>query len=127
MAATDMVRNAADPKQVKHAGRKEKDARARALNDLRQVLAIPEGRRTIWRLMEWTQYLENPTHARGDMTHQNIGRADVGRFILSEIMEADDNVFFTMMQEARARKRSDQVEADAVRTASADSQQTEEQ
>lgn len=123
----DLVRNAADPKQVKHAGRKEKDKRARELHDLKLLLTMPEGRRTIWRLMEQTGYMENPTHARGDMTHQNIGRADMGRFILSEIVEADENAFFTMMQEARARKRSDQVEADAVRTASADSQQHEEQ
>lgn len=122
----DLVKNAADPKQVKNASRKERDRRGRDLNDLRSLLKLPEGRRTLWRLMAWTQYLENPTHARGDMTHQNIGRADVGRFILSEIMEADDNAFFTMMQEARARERSDKVEAEALRTQSAESQQQEE-
>lgn len=121
----DLVKNAADPKQVKNASRKERDRRGRDLADLRAVLAIAEGRRTIWRIMAWTQYLENPTHARGDMTHQNIGRADVGRFILSEIMEADEHAFITMMQEARLRERSDKVEAEALRTASVESQQEE--
>lgn len=124
---TDLVKNAADPKQVKNAGRKERDRRGRELADLRQVLTTIEGRRTLWRIMAWTNYLENPTHARGDMTHQNIGRADAGRFILSEIMESNDDAFFLMMQEARARERSDKVEAEALHTRSAESQQQEEQ
>jgi len=114
-----MVKNAADPKQVRHAGRKERDARGRELDDLRVVLSTVEGRRLMWRLLSWSGYLQNPTHQRGDMTHQNIGRADCGRFLLSEIVELDEKIYLQMMQEARAFARSEQVEAEAARTASA--------
>lgn len=119
MSEQTMVKNAADPKQVRHAGRKEKDARQRELDDLRAVLNMQEGRRVIWRLMGWSGFLQNPSHQRGDMTHQNIGRGDVGRFLLSEIVEADEDKYPLMMKEARIAKQSDAVEAEAVRTASA--------
>jgi len=121
MTDKPMVANAADPQQVKHAGRKEKDRRERELDDLRAVMALPEGRRLLWRLMGWSGYLQNPTHQRGDMTHQNIGRADAGRFILAEIMDADESKFLVMQQEAWQASRREQVEAEAVRTKSASS------
>lgn len=114
-----MVKNAADQKQVSHAGRKERDARKRELDDLRAVLNAPEGRRFIWRLMCWSGFLQNPSHQRGDMTHQNIGRGDAGRFLLSEIVEADEDKYPLMMKEARIAKLGDSAEAEAVRTASA--------
>mgnify|MGYP001589554210 CR=1 FL=1 len=115
----DLVKNAADPRQVRNAGRKERDRRSQEIADLQAVLRLPEARRVLWRLLEWSEYLRNPTHARGDMTHQNIGRADAGRFLLSEIVEADEDKLYLMMQEARARKRYDAREAEAIRTPSA--------
>lgn len=111
-----MVRNAADAKQVKHAARKERDRRERELADVRAVLSLAEGRRFLWRLMAWSGMHENPSHARGDMTHQNIGRADCGRFLLGEIMEADERRYLVMQQEAWEARRRENVEAEAVRT-----------
>ncbi len=114
-----MVANAADKGQVKHAGRKEKTGRTRELADLAVVLNSVEGRRFVWRLMGWSGMYENPSSARGDVTHQNIGKADAGRFLLSEIMQCDEKKFLLMQQEAWAIKRSDEVEAEAHRTPSA--------
>jgi hypothetical protein len=117
---TDLVRNAADPRQVKHAGRKERDARKRDLADLRELMGSAVFRRFAWRLMGFCGYGENPTHARGDMTHQNIGRADVARWLVSEIGEAGGiDAWLLMQREAWVAKRSDEVEAEAVRTPSA--------
>lgn len=117
-----MVANAADRKQVEHAGRKERRVRQRELDDLRALLKFEEGRRFLWRLLGWSGYLENPTHTRGDQTHQNIGRGDCGRFLLSEIMQADESKFLQMQQEAWRDARNQQVEAEAIRTKSADPQ-----
>lgn len=117
----DLVRNAADPKQVRNATRKEKDLRTRELDDMRAVLRTVEGRRFIWRLMGWSGFLQNPSHQRGDMTHQNIGRGDAGRFLLSEILEADENAYMTMQTEARRESRSIMAEAEAIRTRTATS------
>lgn len=112
--------NAADPKQVKHAGRKDRDKRKRDLDDLLGLLRIPEFRRFAWRLMAQCGYGENPTRARGDETHQNIGKADIARWTLSEIGEAGGIEQWLLMQrEAWAEKQRDQVEAEAVRTPSA--------
>lgn len=117
----DLVRNAADPKQVRNATRKEKDLRTRELDDMRAVLRTVEGRRFIWRLMGWSGFLQNPSHQRGDMTHQNIGRGDAGRFLLSEILEADENAYMAMQSEARRESRSIMAEAEAIRTRTATS------
>jgi hypothetical protein len=115
-----IVKNAADPGQVKHAGRKEKDRRTRERDDLNAVLAIPQGRRFLWRLLAQCGYGENPTHARGDMTHQNIGKADIARFVISEIGEAGGvEPWLLMQREAWRDKQNEHVEAEAVRTASA--------
>jgi hypothetical protein len=119
MTDRPLVANAADSQQVRHAGRKEKDRRKAELDDVRAVLSTVEGRRLLWRLMGWSGYLENPSHQRGDMTHQNIGRADAGRFILAEIMDADEQKYLLMQQESWRAKRSEAVEAEAVRTKSA--------
>ena len=125
----DLVRNAADRKQVRNASRKEKDLRERELDDLRAVLKSVEGRRLLWRLMGWSGFLANPSHQRGDMTHQNIGRADVGRFVLSEIMDANQEAYLVMQREAWEADRHQKIEAEALRTRTADTSdaQTEEQ
>jgi hypothetical protein len=92
------------------------------------VLKSAEGRRLLWRLMGWSGFLANPSHQRGDMTHQNIGRADVGRFVLSEIMDANQEAYLLMQREAWEADRRQNVEAEAIRTRTADSDaQTEEQ
>lgn len=117
----DLVRNAADRTQVRNAGRKEKQGRERELADMRAVLGTREGRRFVWRLMGWSGFLENPSNARGDMTHQNIGRGDCGRFLLAEILAADENAYLAMQTEARADARSQQAEAQALRTRTATS------
>ncbi len=114
------VRNAADSKQVRNAARKERDRRALELRDLREVLAIESGRRVLWRIITHCAPMENPTHQRGDMTHQNIGRQDVGRFIWSEITDADEEKILLMMREARMRERNERIEAEAVQQRNTD-------
>lgn len=126
MTADAIVKNAADRGQVKHGARKERDRRERELHDLKVVLAIPEGRRLLWRLMGFCGYGENPSNTRGDLTHQNIGKADVARFVISEIGEADGIESWLLMQrEAYRDKRNEQVEAEALRTPSATKGTTE--
>lgn len=123
---TDLVRNAADPKQVKHAARKERDHRERETAELRTLLALPEFRRFAWRLMGFCGWGENPSRPRGDETHQNIGKADVARWLISEIGEAHGIEQWLLMQrEAWQEKQREQVEAEAVRTPSAASKATD--
>jgi hypothetical protein len=70
--------------------------------------------------MAFCGYGENPSNTRGDVTHQNIGKADVARFIISEIGEADGiEAWLLMQREAHRDRKNEQVEAEAIRTPSA--------
>jgi hypothetical protein len=109
------VRNAADPDQVKHASRKDRDRRERELADLRAVLAQAAGRRVLWRLLEHCSVFGSIWHPSA-LIHANAGRQDVGHYLMAEITEANEDAIFTMMQEARAAKRADAIENAAVRT-----------
>lgn len=120
-----MVKNAASAKQVEYAGRHEKDKIERDRDELGALLKIPEFRRFVWRLMAQCGYGENPTHARGDMTHQNIGKADIARWMISEIGEAGAIEQWLLMQrEAWLDKQKEQRGAEAVRTKSASTNTT---
>lgn len=114
------VENAADRQQVKHASRKEKDRARRDVDDLAALLRLPEFRRFAWRLMGMCCYGENPTRPRGDETHQVIGKQDIARWFLSEMGNAGQLESWLLMQrEAWQERRREEVEAEAVRTASA--------
>lgn len=94
-------KNVADENEVKRAKSKEKLARDSELNDIRYLLQSQQGRRFLWRLMGFCGLHEDPSHQRGDMTHQNIGRGNVARFLLAEIVEANDEAYLQMMREAK--------------------------
>lgn len=111
-----IVKNAADRKQIRHSNRKETDLRNRELGDLIEVLSSAAGRRLLWRVMNECGIWQDPTDPRGDKTHQAIGRANVGRFILAEICQADHDAWITMQLEHREELRRLEEEARAVRT-----------
>jgi hypothetical protein len=94
--------NAADEEQVVAAGRKEKRRRLRELNDLRAVLGTAEGRRVLWRLLEFTgprrtAYAFTDTN----QTHFNLGQQNVGLHLQAEIIQASDDAYLLMTREAR--------------------------
>lgn len=123
---TDMVKNAADPKQVKHAGQSEKLERDSELGELKALLDHPEFRRFVWRLMAVCGFGENPSRARGDETHQNIGKADIARWMISEMGHAGAvDAWLLMQKEAWDTKRSKSVVAEAIRTASSTEPQSQ--
>lgn len=112
--------NAADKTQVKHAGRKEKDRSRRDAEDLAELLRMPIFRRYLWNLIGFCGHGENPTRARGDETHQNIGKQDVARKIISDIgICGGMEPWLQMQREAWAEKRREELEAESVRIDSA--------
>lgn len=106
--ASDREPNAADGAQVKAAARAEKRRRERELNDVCEVLAIPGGRRFLWRLMGHcgvNRSIYNDLPQR--MSHSS-GQQDVGHFVLSEIVEARPEAYLQMMQESAKLEKEDQ-------------------
>lgn len=96
------MRNAADESQVEEAQKLAKEIRRTELNDIRQVLSTVSGRRLLWRLMgncrTFSSVWENKDSAK---IHYNSGQQDIGHFIMAEIVEADENLLFKMMREAK--------------------------
>lgn len=107
------VQNAADRGQVRHAERKDRDRRERELRDLNAVLATPEGRRVMWRLLGHCRVFESIWHPSA-LIHANSGKQDVGHFIMAEIAAADQEALFLMMKESSDAAKRDDAERQAV-------------
>ena len=92
--------NAADPRQVKAASRRQKDARRQELEDVRAVLASRPGRRFIWRLLERCKVFGSVMATDGVIQYQ-AGRQDFGHELMALLEESDGEALFTLMREAR--------------------------
>lgn len=104
-----LVKNAADESQVKAATVKEKLGRDRELNDWRAILATPEGRRVIWRVLERAMLFKTIWEPSARI-HFNAGLQDMGLFVLAEIMAADPSIFITMMTENKREAEEPKME-----------------
>jgi len=92
--------NAADEKQVKDRKRTAKDQAEQQRDDLRALLAIPEFRRYVWRLIgERCMLLQSPGSNNGSIQSANVGRQDVGRELWVEIEGVEPLAIPRMMQE----------------------------
>ena len=100
-----LVKNAADEQQVAKAAEKEKIGRDLELDDLRKILATEPGRRLLWRFLEKAGVYQSIWRQSAEI-HYLSGKHDFGLFILSEIVEADEEKYFMMMRESQARKNS---------------------
>jgi len=92
------VKNASDKEQVKEAGRKERDRKKIEMADLREILALPVGRRFLWRMLAKCKTFGSVWHPSA-LIHFNAGQQDVGHALLAEINEADPAAFLKLMQE----------------------------
>ena len=105
MSERALTGNAADRRQVERAGRKQALRRDGELADLRAVLALPSGRRMLWRLLEDCKVFGSIWHPSA-LIHFNEGRRDVGLKLMASITAANENALLQMMAEAQARGRS---------------------
>jgi len=114
------VKNAADPRQVKDAGRKAKRAREEEVEDVAVVVGTERGRGVVLRVLSdcglFTEVFDPDAHR----TAFNAGVRNVGLFLHAEISAADEMAFFLMMKEARDRQTKQGDEAQAAHTPSAD-------
>jgi len=100
-----LVKNAASEKQVKKAETRELSKREMELNDLRIVLGSVRGRRVFWRLLEHCKVFGTVWEPSAKI-HYNSGQQDVGHFLMSEIVQADERYLFDMMRENKKEKEN---------------------
>ncbi len=114
-----LVKNAADPRQVAHAERKERRREERVRVAIRNVLAMPAGRLLLWELLGRAGVYQSVFDASGSRTFYNAGRQDFGHELLALLVDADQEGYLEMEREARAFARNEQVEAAAAQTPAA--------
>lgn len=82
---------------------REKRLREKQLNDLREVLSTPAGKRVWKRLLEEAGAFRSP--GAGEQvytTHVNIGRQDIGFWALKEMEDAKPMAWVEMNREHKA-------------------------
>ena len=96
-----LVKNAADPQQIKEAKQKEKLKRDVAADDLRKVMRTPEGRRVMWRLLArcGTQRISYIGHPYETHTLFLEGERNVGLMLTADLVEACKEQYLLMLQE----------------------------
>lgn len=95
-----LVKNAADPDQVKRAENRIINGRDKELDDIRFILSTPQGRRVYWRLL--SQFGIFKTSFTGNSTtFFNEGQRNAGLFLLSELNDADPEAYVLMMKESK--------------------------
>lgn len=114
----DGQRNAADKRQVEAAARAAKDEARLELNDLRGLLSTPQGRRTLWRLLERAGVFKSVMAPDGVIQYQ-AGKQDFGHELMALIERANPEALFTMMREAQAERSKQRRTRKAVQTPSA--------
>jgi hypothetical protein len=109
--------NAADPRRVKFARRKEKD-QARLYDEaLKAAMALPAVRLVMWEILAKAGIYETLTETNASI-YFKTGRRNFGLEILADLIRVDENLYLAMEAEARARQRSLDRETAAMHIAS---------
>lgn len=93
--------NAASEKQVKKMVSRDERLAHRQQDDLKVVLGSIHGKRLLWRIMTECAPFQSPLHASGSQLYYNVGRQDIGRFIMDAVLSADPKKFLEMQIEAK--------------------------
>jgi len=113
--ARSLVRNAADPEQVKRAARRERRTEEQVLGALEAVMRTAEGRLVMWDLLSRCGIYGSIWHPSAEI-HYRAGKQDMGHEIQALILRSSEDLYELMAREARARGRRENDETDAAHT-----------
>jgi len=117
-----LVRNAADPEQVRRAGRKEHDDARRYQDMLRAALQSPEVRYVFSEILERCGLFASVFDHSGSVMYWREGRRNFGLELHSDLIAADETMVELMTRERRDRLRRDDRATEAHHTARAEEQ-----
>ena len=104
-----VVRNAADPKQVREGADKANRTSERDLDDVAVVMNTIQGRRFMWRLInDLCHYDSNDAQPSGSLTYFSLGERNVGRVVKSDAYEASHQSYQLMERENWALLKGDE-------------------
>lgn len=102
MSQQPLVKNAADRQQVEKARKTERFARKNEIDDMKFLLAIPQFRRFVWRLLKFCSVFSSIWRPSAEIHHLS-GKQDTGHWIMGEVTEADPDAFLLMMKESKEK------------------------
>lgn len=94
-----------DEKQVGRAQSRHRKRRQVELDDLKQVLSTPSGRRFITRLLDQTGLLASDMFTGNSTTFYNLGKRDVGLWVYNEMMKAKPESMIEIMNDRLTEKQ----------------------
>ena len=100
---SDLTHDAGRGDEIKAEQRQKALARADA-DVLRKIMLSRNGRDWLWRLLDWCDVYSEPFVPGVDgerETCRNLGRQMVGKRLNMEVMEASQDLYITMLREAR--------------------------
>lgn len=119
MSRTPLQTNAADPQQVKHGRRVERDRERQRVGALVAVMATFEGRATMWDLLERAGVYRSVFALEPTLMAFNAGRQDFGHELQALLLQASPEGYDLMTTEARIRAERADVTNEAVHTPAA--------
>jgi hypothetical protein len=111
-----LVRNAADPHQVRRGRRVEAQREAQYLAALGVVLKSREGRFVVWDLLQRAGLYRTSLQPDPHQTYALEGRRNFGLELLEAVQVADAEKYLLMEREARARQDHEDRATLAVQT-----------
>lgn len=77
--------------------------REREVNDLKWLMAHPQGRRIVARLLDQAGVSRTSFNHSGSVMAFNEGRRDMGLFIQAEVLEAAPEGYFKLLKEYQGK------------------------
>lgn len=81
-----------------------REKRRRELDDLRWLMAHPQGRRIVSRLLEETGVNRTSFNHSGSVMAFNEGRRQIGLFLTAEVLEASADGYMKLLKEYQGKR-----------------------
>lgn len=95
---------ASTPEEVRSAGAQTKAQRDADMDDVRKVMATPEGRRVVWRWLAAARVFGR-CYTGSSETFYREGRREYGLQLFSEVLEACPDLYSQAVHEMAARAK----------------------
>jgi len=110
-----LVRNAADPRQVRFAAQVEQRREERFANAINDVLSTPAGRIVFAMLIRRAGVYKSIWHPSSEI-HYNAGRQDYGHELMADLIRTNEESYQLMEREEWAWLKQQQQSTDAAHT-----------
>jgi hypothetical protein len=101
--------NAATPRQVGEARKREELAIEQEKKDIKEILSLPAGRRFFWMLLDGFCRIDEPVFTGNSKTYYNDGVRGVGILVKKKIKAADIGLWRKMEDEALKRAEKEKL------------------